>query len=501
MSIEKFDVLIVGAGISGIGAAQHLQETCPSKSYAILEGREAIGGTWDLFRYPGIRSDSDMYTLGYKFKPWLKGKVLAEGALIQEYVEEAAAENDINRHIHFGHRVIGASWSSEDSLWTVEALRTSTDETVQFQCNMLLMCAGYYRYKEGYTPDFEGMDTFNGEIVHPQKWPESLDHKNKKVVIIGSGATAASIVPAIAADVEHVTMLQRSPTYYFATPAEDKLAQFVLSYFPEKLAYRLIRWRNIFFGDRAYKRARNEPEAVKGELIGQVKEFLGEKYDVDTHFTPRYNPWEQRLCLLPQGDLFEAINSGKASVTTDEIDSLTETGIQLKSGKTLEADIIVTATGLNLRFLGGVQVDVDGEPIDFGEQFTYMGLMVSNIPNMIYTFGYVNASWTLRADLTAEFTCRLINYMDKNGMSKCVPELKAANSMKPRSYFEDYSSGYFARGWHLFPRQGDQAPWEAPQDFRMEKKLLNQHPIDDGHLKFSRQAQPEEPTVVVHEMV
>ncbi|MEM8858448.1 MAG: NAD(P)/FAD-dependent oxidoreductase [Chloroflexota bacterium] len=498
MSIEKFDVLIVGAGISGIGSAHHLQEECPDKSYVILEGREAIGGTWDLFRYPGIRSDSDMYTLGYKFKPWLKGKVLAEGALIKEYVEEAAADGGINQHIRFGHRVVSASWSSEDSAWTIEALRTDTNQTVYFQCNMLLMCSGYYKYKEGYTPDFEGMDDFQGEIVHPQKWPDTLDHTNKKVVVIGSGATAASIVPAIAADVEHVTMLQRSPTYYFSTPENDLIANFLLRWFPENTAYRLIRWRNIFFTDRAFKKARNQPETIKTQLLDQVKEYLGDDYDIDTHFTPNYNPWDQRLCLLPDGDLFQAINSGKASVTTDHIERFTEDGILLKSGDVLEADIIVTATGLNLRFLGGVQFEVDGEPVEFGEQLTYMGVMVSNVPNLIYTFGYVNASWTLRADLVAEFSCNIINHMDQNGTSKCMPQLRPEDvTMERSSVFKDYSSGYFARGWHLFPRQGEHAPWVAPQDYKLEQKLLGQHPMDDGVLTFSRQEQVKESAVPV----
>lgn len=499
---EKIDVLIVGAGISGIGAAHHLQEECPDKSYAILEGREAIGGTWDLFRYPGIRSDSDMYTLGYKFKPWLKGKVLAEGALIREYVEEAAAENNIDQHIRYSHRVVSASWSSSESCWTVEANRTDMNETVHFKCNMLLMCSGYYRYSEGYTPEFEGLDQFQGEIVHPQKWPESLDYKNKKVVVIGSGATAASIIPAIAADVEHVTMLQRSPTYYFATPEKDPIAEFLLRWFPKKLAYRFIRRRNIFFSDRAFKRAKNEPEVVKEELINQAKGFLGEGYNVETDFTPRYNPWDQRLCLLPEGDLFEAINSDKASVTTDQIDTFTEEGILLKSGKSLEADIIVTATGLNLRFLGGVKFEVDGEAVAFEDQFTYMGLMVSGVPNMIYTFGYVNASWTLRADLTAEFSCRLINYMTQNRLNYSQPQLKVEEQdMEPLSYFKDFSSGYFARGWHLFPKQGDQAPWVAPQDYLMERKLLQEHQLDDGYLIFSKREQQAKAEIKLQETV
>ena len=485
MAVEHFDVLIVGAGLSGIGAGVHLHENCPSKSYLIFEGRSSIGGTWDLFRYPGIRSDSDMHTLGYRFKPWRAAKAIADGPSILEYVRETACEYGVDSHIRYNCLVKKASWSSADARWTVEAERKDDGETVRVTCNFLFMNAGYYSYREGYTPEFKGIENFKGQIVHPQKWPSDLDYKNKTVVVIGSGATAMTLVPAMANDVGHIVMLQRSPTYVVSAPERDAIANALRSFLPGKWAYALTRWKNVALQQFMYRQTRTRPAKVKKRLIDMVKKELGPDYDVETHFTPRYNPWDQRLCLVPDSDLFKAIRSGKASVVTDQIETFTEAGIELKSGKLLEADVIVTATGLNLVVLGEVQFTVDGAPVDFGKTWTYKGMMYSGVPNLVSTFGYINASWTLRADLTSEFVCRLINHMDETGTRQVTPLLRAwDHTMPPRPWIDDFSSGYMQRIMDRFPRQGDHEPWINPQNYTRDKQMIRHGALEDGALIF-----------------
>jgi monooxygenase len=485
MAVEHFDVLIVGAGLSGVGAAVHLHEKCPDKSYVILEGRPSIGGTWDLFRYPGIRSDSDMHTLGYRFKPWREAKAIADGASILRYVKETAAEYGVDEHIRYEHLGINASWSSEAAAWTVEALRTDSGETVRFTCNVLLMCSGYYSYRQGYTPEFEGVERFKGTIVHPQQWPEDLDYKGKQVVVIGSGATAMTLVPALAKDVAHIVMLQRSPTYVVSRPDTDAIANALRTVLPSRWAYAITRWKNVAMQQLFYRRTRTHPDWVKQKLLDMVRKELGPDYDVETHFTPRYNPWDQRLCLVPNGDLFAAIRSGKASIVTDHIAHFTEHGITLKSGRELEADIVVTATGLNLVVLGEMQFAVDGAPVDFAQTWTYKGMMYSGVPNLVCTFGYINASWTLRADLTSEYICRLINHMDDTGTRQVTPRLRETDmDMPARPWIDAFTSGYMQRMMHRFPKQGDREPWINPQNYSRDKKMIRFGELEDGALIF-----------------
>ncbi|MBW2314603.1 MAG: NAD(P)/FAD-dependent oxidoreductase, partial [Deltaproteobacteria bacterium] len=413
--MRHFDVVIVGAGLSGIGAAYHLQQRCPTKTFTLLESRDAVGGTWDLYRYPGIRSDSDMHTLGYSFKPWLAEKAIADGPSILDYVNETADENDIRRHIQFNRQLDGAAWSSQDALWTLDVAATDDGATPEpLTCNFLLMCTGYYSYDEPHRPSFPGEESFEGPLFHPQDWPEDLDYRDKRVVVIGSGATAVTILPAMAEQTAHITMLQRSPTYVASAPAVDAVANGLRKFLPAMLAYRITRWKNILFQRWMYQRTRVAPDQVKRFLLRRVRKHLGPDY-VEKHFTPSYNPWDQRLCLIPDADLFKAIQSGKASVVTDRIDHITKKGIQLESGEQLDADIIIAATGLNLKQLGGAQLQVDGEPVHFPDTFSYKGMMYSDVPNLVQTFGYINASWTLRADLTAEYTCRVLNRMDELG--------------------------------------------------------------------------------------
>ena len=486
--VEYLDVLIVGAGLSGIGAAWHLQKYCPGKSYAILEGRDAMGGTWDLFRYPGIRSDSDMHTLGYNFKPWLARKAIADGPSILSYINETAAENDIDRKIRYGHKVMRASWSTADAEWTVQAERQDTGETVRIRCNFLLMCAGYYSYEGGYTPKFAGRERFQGEIVHPQQWPEDLDYKGKKVIIIGSGATAVTLIPEMAKDAEHVVMLQRSPTYMVSAPDVDIVANVLRKILPDKIAYAITRFKNTRFQQFIYYRSRTQPDRLKKQLLKWVRKELGPDYDVEKHFTPHYNPWDQRLCLVPNGDIFESIRSGKASVVTDQIDTITESGIKLASGEELQADIIVTATGLQLVVLGGMQVIVDERPVDFPATYTYKGMMYSDVPNMLSTFGYINASWTLRADLNAEYVCRLINHMDETGNRQCTPRLRDEDQDMPvRPWIDGFSSGYVQRVMNILPKQGDHEPWVNAQNYHRDKQMLRKGPIEDGAMVFSNE--------------
>lgn len=478
LQAEHFDVLVVGAGLSGVGAGVHLSDHCPDKSYVILEGREAIGGTWDLFRYPGIRSDSDMYTLGYSFKPWTEQKSIADGPAIWKYVNETADEYGIRQHIRFKHRVRRCAWSSEDARWTVEAEHEGAQK--RFTANFVLMCAGYYKYEHGYMPEFKGMDRFNGPIIQPQLWPEDLDYGGKRVVIIGSGATAVTLVPAMTDKAAHVTMLQRTPTYMISMPAVDKLGQFLRRTFPAQLAYDINRGIRTFFQQFFFRFARNRPEAFKKRIMKPIEAQL-DRETIEKHFTPPYKPWEQRLCLVPDNDLFDAIKAGKASVVTDHIEEFTETGVKLKSGQLLEADIIVAATGLVLQTFGGAEVCVDGRKIDTGKSYTYKGAMFSDVPNLISVFGYTNASWTLRADLILEYACRLINYLDSYGLASATPRLKGPIEDRP---FVDFSSGYFQRAAHILPKQTTRAPWKQRQSYFHDIMDLRYGGIEDGELEF-----------------
>jgi cation diffusion facilitator CzcD-associated flavoprotein CzcO len=489
---DHVDVLIVGAGLSGIGAAHHLQQRCPGKTYAILEARDRIGGTWDLFRYPGIRSDSDMYTLGYSFRPWTEAKAIADGPAILEYVRDTAREGGIEPHIRFNHRVMRAEWSTADARWTVEATRGDTQETVRMTAGFVFMCSGYYRYDEGYTPEFEGTERFAGQIVHPQKWPEDLDYAGKRVVVIGSGATAVTLVPAMAEKAGHVTMLQRSPSYIFTLPGVDPIARFLRRILPEKLAYPVIRWKNVALTTLSFQISRRRPAIVKNVIRKTVERQLPADYDVDKHFTPTYNPWDQRVCLVPDGDLFTAIRRGDASVVTDHIDTFTETGLKLTSGEELEADVIVTATGLNLLALGGMQIVVDGDVVALPDTMTYKGMMLAGVPNLAVALGYTNASWTLKCDLTCEYMCRLLNHMDEHGFRQCTPRNNDP-SVAPEPFI-DFNSGYVLRSIDKFPKQGSKKPWRLYQNYALDIVTLKFGPIEDGAMEFAASAPTVETT-------
>jgi monooxygenase len=481
-AVEHFDVLIVGAGLSGVGAGWHLQNKSPDRGYVILEGREAIGGTWDLFRYPGIRSDSDMYTLGYSFKPWTQAKAIADGPSILKYVRETARDFGIDQHIRYGHKVTSAAWSSADACWTVEAVR-SDGATVTLTAGFVFLCGGYYSYEGGYTPDFPGVDKFEGTLVHPQNWPEDLDYSGKQVVVIGSGATAVTLVPAMAGTAAHVTMLQRSPTYVVSRPAEDEMANKLRKWLPSMLAYNLIRWRNVLFGMWFFRLARNKPDVVKKNIIDMVRAQLGSDYDVGKHFTPTYNPWDQRLCLVPDADLFEAIKQGSAEVVTDHIETFTKDGLQLQSGAELKADIIVSATGLTLQVMNGLSITVDGRAVDPGETLSYKGMMYEDVPNLASSFGYTNASWTLKCDLTCEYVCRLLNHMQKTGLRQVTPHNDDPDI--ERQPWLDFSSGYVQRAMEKFPKQGSRAPWKLHQNYAMDLMSLRYAKLADGTLAFS----------------
>jgi monooxygenase len=485
--IEHFDVLIVGAGLSGIGAAYHLQKECPGKTYLILEGRKAMGGTWDLFRYPGVRSDSDMYTLGYHFRPWREAKAIADGPSILKYIRETAQEYGIDRKIRYHHRAKLASWSSAEARWTVE-VATAGGATRRFTCNLLYMCSGYYNYAEGYMPGWPGMDLFAGKIVHPQKWPENLDYNNKRVVVIGSGATSVTLVPAMAETAEHVVMLQRSPSYILSLPSQDVVANFLRGKIPAPLAYILVRWKNVLISSFLFQRARRKPEQMKQWILGLAQQALGPDYDVAKHFSPRYNPWEQRLCLVPDGDLFRAIRSGKASMVTDEIETFTEKGLRLRSGQELEADIIVTATGLNVQMMGGMQVCVDATAIKLSRTLAYKGMMYSDVPNLASSFGYTNASWTLKSDLTAGYVCRLLNYMDAHGYDTCTPRKHDPSITEEPAI--DFSSGYIQRALDELPKQGSTRPWRLHQNYAFDILEFRFACVDDGTMEFARAAKP-----------
>ncbi|MCL4119998.1 UNVERIFIED_CONTAM: hypothetical protein GTU68_016014 [Idotea baltica] len=470
----------------------------PDRTYTILEGRENLGGTWDLFRYPGIRSDSDMHTLGFGFKPWTEAKTIADGPSILKYLHETVAEYDIEKHINFQHLVTRAEWDSDTATWTVQAQVGGDPTPTQYTCNFLFMCSGYYSYKSGYKPDFAGADDFQGQIVHPQEWPEDLDVTDKKVVVIGSGATAVTIVPAIADQVESVTMLQRTPTYMVSRPSVDKFSEALRKYLPETTAYGLIRKLNSARGEFFYNQTRKKPEKVRDQLLGLARKDLGEE-EVEKHFTPTYNPWDQRLCLMPDGDFFNAIKGDKASVVTDHIKQFDATGIQLESGDHLDADIIVTATGLQLVTVGDMDFIVDGEQVDFSKTWTYRGVGYSDVPNMASSFGYINASWTLRADLTCEFVCRILNHMKATGTTVCTPRLRPADANMPElPWIQDFDSGYMARMMPMMPKQGDREPWTNPQRYSLDKKTLRKAPLEDGAMIFSNPvaAKPKVPATV-----
>jgi len=474
------DIMVVGAGISGIAAAYNLQKSCPNKSFAILEGRSALGGTWDLFKYPGIRSDSDMHTLGFRFKPWIHKKSIADASSILEYLNETVDEYGIRDKIAFNQKVTAANWLSEKSLWELNVMNEG--QSISMTCNFLFLCGGYYSYDKPYMPKFPEQDRFEGQVIHPQFWDESLDYSDKKVIVIGSGATAVTLVPAIAKNAAHVTMLQRSPSYVVSAPGEDSWSQALNKIFPIRLTYFLIRWKNIFRTSLGFYLSRKYPERVKDRLINLVQEELGNDYDVEKHFTPRYNPWDQRMCLVPDSDLFNSIKCGKASVVTDHIEHFTERGILVKSGEHLEADIIVTATGIELNALNDIEVSVNNEKVEPHNRLSYKGMMLSGVPNLAFSFGYVNASWTLRADLTCEYVCRLLNRMDKLGVNTCIPQ-EDPTAVVDDEYI-DFSSGYVQRALDRLPKQGKKAPWRNYQNYLKDIFLVRIFSIKDSTLKF-----------------
>jgi cation diffusion facilitator CzcD-associated flavoprotein CzcO len=483
---EHFDVLIMGAGLSGIDAAYHLQKLCPGKSYVILEQRERIGGTWDLFRYPGIRSDSDMLTMGYSFRPWTHPKAISPGDDIRDYITATARDEGIDRNIRFGHEIKRASWSSQEAHWIVEAVRKSPDgrdEPLTLTCNFLFSCAGYYRYSAGYSPEFPNASRFKGRMVHPQAWPEDLDYAGKRVVIIGSGATAVTLVPALARTAGHVTMLQRSPTYVISAPEQDVIANWLRGVLPAMWAYRLSRWKNVGFMTYIYQFSQRFPNYIKKGLLKKVREHLGPDYDVETHFTPRYRPWEQRMCLIPDADMFQAIQSNRASVVTDHIATFTEKGVLLKSGKELEADIIVTATGLVMQAIGGVELSVDGRAVDPGKTLAYKGVMMSGVPNLVSVFGYINASWTLKADLICNYVCRLLNFMDRKGVRQVTPNDHGESAAA--TFVENFTPGYMERALANWPKQGSKAPWRVYQNYIRDTISLKWSSVDNRALDFS----------------
>ncbi len=480
---EHFDVVVVGAGLSGIGAAWHLRRHAPDRSFVILEGRDDLGGTWDLFRYPGIRSDSDMYTLGYHFRPWTDAKAIADGPAILSYLRDTAREGGIDRHIRYRHRVVAASWSTADARWSVTAEQDG--EARRFTCDFLYLCSGYYDYERGHAPEFAGSADFAGRIVHPQFWPDDLDHAGRRVVVIGSGATAVTLVPAMARTAAHVTMLQRSPTYIVARPSQDAVAQGLRRVLPARAAYALTRWKNLALGGFFFRRMRKHPARAKARLVQMVRDRLGAGHDIETHFTPRYDPWDQRLCLVPDADLFDAIKAGTASVVTDRIERFDATGIVLESGRHLDADIIVTATGLEMKLLGGIAIDVDGRPFAPAQSYNYKGMMFSDVPNLALSFGYTNASWTLKADLTAAYVCRLLNTMRARGMRQATPRVTDPDlTAEP---FLDFTSGYVQRAIDRLPKQGSKPPWRVNQSYTRDLLALRYGSVDDA-MEFSNPA-------------
>ena len=483
---DSYDVLIIGAGLSGIGMACHLTRDCPGKSFAVLERRQSIGGTWDLFRYPGIRSDSDMFSFGYAFRPWNDTKVLADGPAIRQYVIDTAKEYGVDQKIRFGLKIVSADFSSASALWTVTAIDEASGASRTFTSRVLISCTGYYNYDKGFLPDFPGADSFKGQRIHPQHWPEGLDYRGKKVVVIGSGATAVTLVPAMAKDAAHVTMLQRSPSYIFSVPGDDKISGLLNRFLPSKWVHQLARTRNIKLQRVMYKAAKRYPGRIRKLLLGAVKQQLGDAVDMK-HFTPSYKPWDERLCAVPNGDLFKTLKSGKASVVTDHIECFNEGGILLKSGQQLDADIIVTATGLNIQIFGGVQVTVDGEVRDSGSLMTYKGALLQDVPNLGWIMGYTNASWTLKADLIARYLCRLINHMDKRGQTIFLARAPDGE-MQDDSILGSLGSGYIQRAQGTLPRQGSQLPWRVLHAYELDKPMLLEAPIEDAYLQLSAAA-------------
>ncbi|WP_433384391.1 flavin-containing monooxygenase [Micromonospora sp. KLBMP9576] len=492
MATDHVDVLIVGAGLSGIGAACHLRRHCPEKTYAVLESRDAVGGTWDLFRYPGVRSDSDMFTLGYSFKPWTDPKAIADGDSIRDYVRRTADEYGVTDHVRLRHRVLRADWDGESARWTVHAHRDDTAETVTLTCSFLFACAGYYRYDAGYTPAFAGTERFAGRIVHPQHWPADLDHTGKRVVVIGSGATAVTLVPAMAERAAHVTMLQRSPTYVIALPSRDVLADALRRWLPAKTAYPVVRWKNILLSTANFQLSRRAPALVRKLLLRAARGRLPAGYDVDRHFSPRYDPWDQRLCVVPDGDLFSALARGAASVVTDTVDTFTERGVRLRSGAELAADVVVTATGLNLLALGGMTLRVDGDDVALPRTVAYKGMMLSGVPNFAMTIGYTNASWTLKADLVATYVCRLLRHLDRTGQQVVTPLPPPDAGRVP---LIDLASGYVLRSVDTLPRQGARAPWRLHQNYPRDVLLMRHGRLTDSGVRFSRAGTPRRRTV------
>ena len=480
----NYDVVIVGAGISGIGAAFNLQKSCPKKSFAVFEGRENIGGTWDLFKYPGIRSDSDMHTMGFRFKPWTDPKTIADGPSILKYLNEAADENNLREKIQFKTKVKTAQWDSSSATWKLGVEKGNEERLVDVTCKILYLCGGYYNYDEGYLPEFKGYDEFEGQLIHPQKWPEDLNYEDKKVVVIGSGATAVTIVPAMAEKVSKITMLQRSPTYYMSAPDQRPFDGTIKKYTSDRIGYFLIRWKNILLGRFFVSQIKKKPEKYRDMLIQGVRSQLGEGYDIDKHFTPKYKPWDQRLCFVPNGDMFHAIRKGKAEVVTDTIDKFTKDGILLDSGNKIEADIIVTATGLNMQLLNGIDITIDNQKLDIAERIQYKTMMFSDVPNLIATFGYTTASWTLGADLTSEYACKLINLMDAKGMDYFYPE--AGPDVKGDGDFMDLNSGYIQRVADKLPKQGSRDPWINTQNYLKDLFQVRFKSIEDSDLKFKK---------------
>ncbi|MGA7052089.1 MAG: NAD(P)/FAD-dependent oxidoreductase [Mycobacterium sp.] len=484
---DHLDVVIVGAGISGVSAAWHLQDRCPTKSYTILERRADLGGTWDLFKYPGIRSDSDMFTLGFRFKPWLSAKSIADGASIKSYIREAAVENGIDRHIRYGHRVLAADWSDADNRWTVTV--ENDGQRREITCSFLSACTGYYNYDEGFSPAFVGSEDFAGTIVHPQHWPENLDYDGKRIVVIGSGATAITLIPALVnSGAGHVTMLQRSPTYIGSLPGVDPFAVRANRLLPDRLAHVANRWKAIAFSTFQYQLARKAPAYMRKTLMTMAQRRLPAGYDVEKHFGPSYNVWDQRLCLAPDGDFFRTIRHGKADVVTDTIDRFTKSGIKLASGEELQADIVITATGLNMQLIGGVQPTRNGAPMDLTSLMTYKGLMFSGVPNFAITFGYTNASWTLKADLVSEFVCRLLNYMDSKGFDFVEPQ--HPDDTVDELPFMDFSPGYFQRSMHLLPKSGSRAPWRLKQNYLFDMRMIRRGKVNEDSLRFAKKLAP-----------
>ena len=487
---ETIDVLIVGAGISGIAAAYYLQTRCPKLTWTIVEGRAAIGGTWDYFRYPGVRSDSDMFTLGYRFRPWRGENAIADGASILQYLKDTAREFGIDRRIRFGHQVSSVSWSSDEAMWTVEI--EHCDEKKQVRCNFLFMCTGYYRYDQGYTPGWPGRADFSGTVIHPQDWGarrhsadrDDLDYAGKRIIVIGSGATAVTIVPALAQKAAHVTMLQRSPSYVVSMPARDDQVNRMRDHLPDRLVSWLARWKVILFGIYHYRKARVNPRETRELMLQGIRGLMGPDYDVEQHFDPAYNPWDQRLCVAPDADLFRAISAGKVSMVTDHIERFVEEGVQLRSGAILPADIIVTATGMRMRIMDGVRIIVDGQAVELGDTLSYKGLMYSNIPNLASAFGYTNASWTLKCELICEYVCRLLNYMDRRGYQQCVPRLDAESLASEPMI--DFTSGYVRRAQDELPKQGSQRPWKVYQNYLKDLLVMRFGALDDGVMEFKR---------------